>query len=112
MKVPFADSRSSTNQRLPSVVSCACRRLTPESLPQSTSGAMLRLRDVRPTSTEACRNGMVVGRPGEGNGSGLSWASYQAGSIHSSATQLNAAAVTAAGGDSGAVGGAGTSAAG
>ena len=55
------------------------------------SGAMLRLRDVRPTSTEVFRSGMVVGRPGDGNGSGLSCASYHAGSIHSSATQLKAA---------------------
>ena len=52
---------------------------------------------------------MVVGRPGEGNGSGLSCASYHAGSIHSSATQLKAAAAVgrrtrSTDGDSGAVG--------
>ena len=88
-KVPLAESRSSTNQRRPSVVSCACRRLTPESVPQSMSGLMLRLTDLRPTSTEVLRSGTTSGRPGEGSGSGLSWASYQAGSIHTSATQSN-----------------------
>ena len=40
----------------------------------------------------------MAGRPGEGNGSGLSCASYQAGSIHSSATQRKSAPVGAAGG--------------
>ena len=58
-KVPLADSRSSTHQRVPSVVSWACRRLTPESAPQSMSGWMLRLREARPTSTTL----RAAGRP-------------------------------------------------
>ena len=53
---------------------------------------MLRVRETRPTRIEVPRSGMVSGNPGEGSGSGLSCASYQAGSIHSSATQVNAAA--------------------
>ena len=48
---------------------------------------------------DGLRSGIVFGSPGEGNGSGLSCASYQAGSIHSSATQLN---VPVAGGCGGA----------
>ena len=36
--VPFADCRSSTHHRWPSVVSCACRRDTPVSALQSISG--------------------------------------------------------------------------
>ena len=55
------------------------------------SGLMLRLADLRPTSTDVLRSGTTSGRPGEGSGSGLSCASYQAGSIQTSATQSNSA---------------------
>ena len=79
----------------PSVVIWACRRLTPESLPQSISGLMLRLADLRPTRTDALRSGTTSGRPGEGSGSGLSCASYQAGSIQTSATQSDGRGATA-----------------
>jgi hypothetical protein len=67
---------------------------------------MSRLREVRPTSSELARSGTTSGRPGEGIGSGLSWASYQAGSIHTSATQSNFSAGTAIGGASTGGGGA------
>src|SRR6478672_12976746 len=100
--VPLAESKSSTHQRVPSVVSWVWRRLTPESGSQSIWGWMLRLCEIRPTKIDFSRNGRTTGSPGEGIGSGLCWASYHAGSIQTSATQskVDAAwAATPAGGD-------------
>ena len=85
--VPFADSRSSTKKRVPSVVSCACRRLTPVSSAQSTSGWMFRLTDGRPTRAERLVSTTERGGPAEGIGSGLCDSVCQAGSTQTSTTQ-------------------------
>ena len=58
--VPFDDCRSSIHHRWPSVVSCACRRDTPLSEPQSICGVMLRLTDRRPTSTLRMSSGTTT----------------------------------------------------
>src|SRR5665647_3470445 len=84
-KVPLAEPRSSTYQRVLSVDSRAWRRLTPESTPQSTSGWMLRLAEARPMRLSTPRT-TVAGRATDGIGSSVSWTSYQSGSIQTSAT--------------------------
>src|SRR6478735_11902649 len=85
--VPLELPRSSTNQRVPSVVSWACRRLTPGSDERSISGLVFLLVDTRPSRTLRWRRGMIVGSPGEGQGSSASWVWYQSGSTHTSASQ-------------------------
>src|SRR6478672_652520 len=85
--VPLELPRSSTNQRVPSVVSCACRRLTPGSDERSISGWVFLLVDTRPSRTLRWRSGMIVGSPGDGQGSSASWVWYQSGSTHTSASQ-------------------------
>src|SRR5665647_2454647 len=84
-KVPLAEPRSSTYQRVLSVDRRAWRRLTPESMPQSTSGWMLRLAEARPMRLSTPRT-TVAGRATDGIGSSVSWTSYQSGSIQTSAT--------------------------
>src|SRR6476661_7888285 len=84
--VPLELPRSSTNQREPSVVSWACRRLTPGSDDRSISGLVFLLVDTRPSRTLRWRSGMIVGRPGEGQGSSASWVWYQSGSTQTSAS--------------------------
>src|SRR6478672_3172648 len=86
-KVPLELPRSSTNQREPSVVSWACRRLTPGSDERSISGLVFLLVDTRPSRTLRWRSGMIVGSPGDGQGSSASWVWYQSGSTHTSASQ-------------------------
>src|SRR3954470_1809181 len=81
--------RSSTNQRVPSVVSWAWRRLTPGSDDRSISGLVFLLVETRPSSTLRCRSGMIVGSPGDGHGSSASWVWYQSGSTHTSASHSN-----------------------
>ena len=83
----MADCRSSTHQRWPSVFSWQCRRETPESVPQSTAGWMLRETDGRPTSTLRSRSGTSPGSPADGIGSSAFCAAYQSGSTQISATQ-------------------------
>src|SRR6478735_6649119 len=85
--VPLELPRSSTNHRVPSVVSWACRRLTPGSDERSISGLVFLLVDTRPSRTLRWRRGMIVGSPGEGQGSSASWVWYQSGSTHTSASQ-------------------------
>src|SRR5664280_1552438 len=84
-KVPLAEPRSSTYQRVLSVDRRAWRRLTPESMPQSTSGRMLRLTEPRPMRLSTPR-ATVAGRATDGIGSSVSCTSYQSGSIQISAT--------------------------
>src|SRR3954470_19041418 len=81
--------RSSTNQRVPSVVSWAWRRLTPGSDDRSISGLVFLLVETRPSSTLRCRSGMIVGSPGDGQGSSASWVWYQSGSTQTSASHSN-----------------------
>src|SRR3954470_10624851 len=81
--------RSSTNQRVPSVVSWAWRRLTPGSEERSISGLVFLLVETRPSSTLRCRSGMIVGSPGDGQGSSASWVWYQSGSTQTSASHSN-----------------------
>lgn len=50
---------------------------------------MFRLLEMRPIKIDLERSGTTTGNPGEGIRSGLCWTSYQAGSIHTSATQSN-----------------------
>src|SRR6476659_10898388 len=83
--VPLELPRSSTNQRVPSVVSWAGRRLTPGSDERSISGLVFLLVDTRPSRTLRWRRGMIVGSPGEGQGSSASWVWYQSGSTQTSA---------------------------
>src|SRR6476659_5920647 len=92
--VPLELPRSSTNQRVPSVVSWACRRLTPGSDERSISGLVFLLVDTRPSRTLRCRRGMIVGRPGEGQGSSASWVWYQSGSTQTSASHSNDSAAS------------------
>src|SRR6476620_9495179 len=87
--VPLELPRSSTNQRVPSVVSCACRRLTPGSDERSISGWVFLLVDTRPSSTLRWRSGMIVGSPGDGHGSSASCVWYQSGSTQTSASHSN-----------------------
>src|SRR6476661_7851143 len=87
--VPLELPRSSTNQRVPSVVSCACRRLTPGSDERSISGWVFLLVETRPSRTLRWRSGMIVGSPGDGHGSSASWVWYQSGSTHTSASHSN-----------------------
>src|SRR5690606_3568275 len=84
--VPFADCRSSTHQRWPSVLSWQCRRETPVSAPQSPCGWMPRDTDGRPTSTLRSRRTTRPGSPADGIGSSGCCAAYQSGSIQISAT--------------------------
>src|SRR4051812_13656763 len=90
MKVPLEDCRSSTHQRCPSVVSCACRRETPESAETSICGWMLRLVDVRPMSKVRSVSGTTAGAPTLGSGSPTPCEVYQSGSTQISATQVAA----------------------
>jgi len=85
--VPLLDPRSSTHHRRPSVLNSACRRLTPESAPQSTSGTMRRLAEYRPISALPLIRTMS-GTAGDGQASSLLWTSNHAGSIHTSTTKL------------------------
>ena len=65
--VPFAESKSSTHQRVPSVVSWVWRRLTPESGSQSIWGWMLRLREIRPTKIDLVAQRKDHRKPGRGH---------------------------------------------
>ena len=71
---------------VPSVVSCAWRRLTPGSDDRSISGWVFLLVETRPSRTLRWRRGMIVGSPGDGQGSSASWVWYQSGSTQTSAS--------------------------